>query len=308
MRKLRDESGAVLVLTLLVVVMLTITVTDFLFGTYVDYSIAASFRDDVTATTAARAGAQAGREIILQDLKDGGGTDHLGEQWAQTIPVPFGDNFAFVNIRDESGKLNLNYLVETTSDEPNQKLLAIFKRLLANLNLDETIADAVIDWLDKNDSGEYEYGFYSGLPMPYPCKNGKLDSIEELKRVNGVTQKAFTFLAPHLTVSPSDARININTASWELLMALSDEITTAIATDILEARSEMPFKNLNEVKDVIAGMDTAFWTDITAKITFGSSTFSVESTITAGEVTRTVKAVYKRLSSNRAKLLYYRVL
>ena len=53
------------------------------------------------------------------------------------------------------------------------------------------VADAIVDWLDM-DSSPRPYGaeddYYTALSPPYHCKNGPLDSLEELLLVRGVTR------------------------------------------------------------------------------------------------------------------------
>ena len=57
-------------------------------------------------------------------------------------------------------------------------------------NMTEDIANAILDWIDPNDpqrtSGAKET-YYSALSPPYHCKNGPLDSLEEMLLIKGVT-------------------------------------------------------------------------------------------------------------------------
>lgn len=88
-------------------------------------------------------------------------------------------------VSDESGKINLNALVAL---DPTGK---IAHDVLVKLpNMTEEIADAIIDWIDADDeqrpSGA-ENQYYSALSPGYRCKNGPLDSLEELLLVRGIT-------------------------------------------------------------------------------------------------------------------------
>jgi type II secretory pathway component PulK len=88
-------------------------------------------------------------------------------------------------LTDESGKLNLNSLLlwDSTGNTGVQMLLAL-------PNMTDDIANAIMDWLDPDDTpraGGAENDYYSGLNPPYQCKNGPLDSLEELLLVKGVT-------------------------------------------------------------------------------------------------------------------------
>ena len=57
-------------------------------------------------------------------------------------------------------------------------------------NMTDDVANSILDWLDPDDtprSDGAEDDYYSSLPNPYHCKNGPLDSLEELLLVKGVT-------------------------------------------------------------------------------------------------------------------------
>lgn len=302
---LGNQSGAALIVTLLVVIILTLTVTEFLFATWVEWSMAADFRDDMRAMAAARAGIDAGRVLIIEDLKQDASVDHLGEFWAQPLPIPFGDNLIWLEIKDESAKLDLNMLVDFNPDTVNEKLFFSFKRLLFILDLDESIADAVVDWTDKNDSGQSEYGYYYSLEPPYPCKNAKLDSLEELNRIRFVTPEAFARLKPFVTIGTKSQLININTAPKEIIMALHDDITESMANSLIEARQLAPFKNKGEIKDISGFSEIRIDIDPLLKITTNS--FSIVSTATVGEVTRTATAMYTERNNSGATPVYYRI-
>jgi type II secretory pathway component PulK len=86
---------------------------------------------------------------------------------------------------DESGKINLNALLKI--DSTGQAAHDILMKLP---NMTEEIADAVVDWLDPDDdqrTNGAESSYYSALDPPYRCKNGPLDTLEELLWVRGVT-------------------------------------------------------------------------------------------------------------------------
>lgn len=86
---------------------------------------------------------------------------------------------------DEAGKINLNAWMAI--DPTGQ---ALYDALLKLPNMTEEIADAVVDWLDADDSQRTngaESAYYGGLSPPYLPKNGPLSSLDELLLVRGVT-------------------------------------------------------------------------------------------------------------------------
>ncbi len=112
-------------------------------------------------------------------------------------------------LEDESARLNLNALLlidqqarelqeatgelaELVEDDPEGLLAASPARslLMALPGMTVEIADAILDWLDEDDSPR-EFGaeaeYYSSLSPPYGPKNGPLETVEELLLVRGVT-------------------------------------------------------------------------------------------------------------------------
>ena len=86
---------------------------------------------------------------------------------------------------DEMGKINLNAWMAV--DPTGQ---ALYAALLKLPNMTEEIADAVIDWMDSDDSQRpsgAESAYYGGLTPPYQAKNGPLATVAELLLVKGVT-------------------------------------------------------------------------------------------------------------------------
>ncbi len=89
-------------------------------------------------------------------------------------------------LENESSRLNLNTLLMADSYEKDgaQKLL------LTLPGMTESIADAILDWIDA-DSDQRSLGaerdYYSSLDPPYEPRNGPLHSLEELLMVRDVT-------------------------------------------------------------------------------------------------------------------------
>lgn len=88
-------------------------------------------------------------------------------------------------VTDEAGKMNINALLALDSSGK------IAHDLLIGLpNMTEEVANAVIDWIDPDDTERpngAEQTYYSTMTPAYRCKNGPLDSLEELLFVKGVT-------------------------------------------------------------------------------------------------------------------------
>jgi hypothetical protein len=86
---------------------------------------------------------------------------------------------------DESSKWNLNAILNLSLKE--DELATIF---LAIPGMDDTIVQSIIDWMDADDDPR-EFGaeidYYSSLDPPYAPRNGKLETLDELLKIQGVT-------------------------------------------------------------------------------------------------------------------------
>jgi hypothetical protein len=93
-------------------------------------------------------------------------------------------------VTDEASKININALFQL------DKSGTLLTNALTNLAqiypaLTSDIIAAIVDWVDPTDpsprSGGAKSDYYTTLTPPYNCKNGPLDSIEELLYVKGMT-------------------------------------------------------------------------------------------------------------------------
>jgi DNA uptake protein ComE-like DNA-binding protein len=87
-------------------------------------------------------------------------------------------------VEDESTRLNLNTILLADQVQPGGATTL----LMALPGMTPEAADSILDWLDPDEDSRENGGetaYYSGLG--YACKNGPLDTIEELLLVKGVT-------------------------------------------------------------------------------------------------------------------------
>lgn len=109
---------------------------------------------------------------------------------ANNLDLSTGNPVSFrAGIIDESSKLNVNTLIHADNWLPDTGNGGGGRQLLMALpQMNEEIADAILDWLDEdNEPRDYGIEDYSGQAPPYACKNGPMDSLEELLLVRGVT-------------------------------------------------------------------------------------------------------------------------
>jgi general secretion pathway protein K len=189
------------------------------------------------------------KEILARDRRDGE-IDHPEEDWATILP-PIAVEGAVVagRIEDLQGRFNLNNLVDTegkASEDDVQR----FRRLLAALELDEGLADAVVDWVDSDIDPRFPNGaedsVYLGLTPPYRAANALMESPSELLLVNGFTREIYDTLAPYVGTLPARTAVNVNTASAPVLVALTEGITESDAAQLIDERGDKGYQTVDD--------------------------------------------------------------
>jgi len=183
---------------------------------------------------------------------DDASIDSLNDVWASEIPIITEDAEITLKITDQERYLNPNSLIKSDGKKVNQPVFNIFERLFINLGYDTSILYNIIDWIDKDQisqGGKEDY-------TDYKAKNDYIESLEELKLVDGIDKYVFNGkmeggeFVPGLKslLSPySNKKININTAPIPIIMALDPQIDQQTALNIINYRKEKPFKRIDDL-------------------------------------------------------------
>ena len=199
-----------------------------------------------------------------------------------------------------------------------------FYRFLVAMQLDPPadpaeLTAALIDWLDPG-SDPYtelrtddldqpvvgaEEGYYLNLQKPYQCKNGPLETLQELSLIKGFTSGVLERITPHLAVNRSLA-ININTASLEVLMSLDRQIDRNTAQAIVDYRRSESIKSIAQLEDFLPTESYAVLKTMAnlGQLATTSGTYRIESTARVNDGRRQLVA---EVAKDGNKLLYLKV-
>lgn len=301
----RESSGGVaLILVVWVMVIMIAIVTQFSYSMRTEVNITKNFKEEEEAYQLALAGIEYGKAEIMaagsiQEVS-------LGEEgvliFDRDAPEPvrgraLGRGSFEYTITDEDRKLDINIA-------PHEQL----KYILIESGVDPEdaagIADSIIDWRDTNDLhmlNGAEEDYYRGLDVPYSCKDGRFDSIEELLLVKGMTEeifygtkvdedenedeeKRYTGIKDYLTVNGT-SKVNVNTAPRIVIEAV---MGIAAADNILMQR------------------EAGRLSSIPANGKSASEFFTIISkgTSTDGTIKRSVKAVVHNIA-NKMEIVYW---
>lgn len=180
-------------------------------------------------------------ELLVDDAENAGDIDHLQENWAKPMPAfPVEDGFVSGTLEDQSGKFNLNSLVNADG-MLNLQAKAWFEKLLLRVGLPENLSEAVIDWQDVDNETigamGAEASYYQGLAQGYLPANSKFHSVQELKLVRGFEGAKYLQIADYVTAVPtSESKVNINTAPAMLLASLDPKLDIKAVQQVLQRR------------------------------------------------------------------------
>ena len=206
--------------------------------------------------------------------------------------------------------------------------------LLDKLEVDspKEIVKALLDWMDSDNEGSGEGSYYSSEDPGYPCKNAPLESIGELalikdiglemlqgdsprEKIRVVSEEgeeidleeddSFGGLRQYLTVY-SDGKVNINTASQEVLETVLGEDQEDLAGDIIKKRDEEPFSSTEDVKDALAEDGDIITSKALDKFKVSSDYFNIISEGRVGRITTRIRAVVQR-TKDHIRILFWRV-
>jgi general secretion pathway protein K len=283
------QQGVALVTALLVVSLATVAAIAMATRLQVDMRRTGNLLHGEQAYAYALAAESWAQVILLRDSEDSE-YDYLGEDWATALPpIAVEGGFVSGNIIDLQGRFNVNNLINEEG-QPDEKQLAYFKRLLAVLKLDETLAPALLDWIDANIDATFPDGAeddtYLLAEPPYRAANRPLVSISELRLVKGFTPEMIAILEPHVTALPEVTVINVNTATAPVLEALHAELNNSGVERLIADRGEDGYSETEAflAHDALAGLELDIdvdiksgWFNVLTDVSIGRGYASLES-------------------------------
>ena len=247
-----SQRGVALLTILLLVVSITVVAGAMLASQKIAIRRSGLLFDQNQLSQDINAGQQLAITMIRADdkLND---TDSEQDIWAQPLPPYLLANHSIsIELRDEASRFNINNLYQNGAVDSNA--LAIFQRLLTQLNLESDIAIAILDYQDT-DSDVYQDGgdesvVYSQQTSGSASKtlpNQALVSVDQLQEIRGVNAEVLAALRPYITTVPYYLPINVNTASPVLLAALIDGATSQQMQGLVDTRAKQALASIDDV-------------------------------------------------------------
>lgn len=310
-------------MVLWVMVILFVIVLEFSFGMRTEIHITQNYKEEFLLYSMAQGGVQrAAAELIykhdpkIQLMRKSLTPEKIPpekKEWmtdGRPYLFPYEQGICEIRIISEAGKININLVSES-----------MLRKIISLLGLEgearDIVVDSILDWRDPDDFYRVngaENSYYQSLKEPYDCKNGNLESIEELLLIKGISHDLFygrksseeekkgiqVGLKDIFSIYSPGGQIDINSAS-PLILRFILGIPEEVAQNVVNAREEKPFahqldlfQRVPELKPFLEGDP-----ERQALILYGrsllSSYYSIESwaRFKEGRAVRGLKAIIK---------------
>lgn len=318
------RQGFVVIVVLCMIICMAVLLVGFNYQSRTNLHAVGDFQKSAQALNYAKAGLNIAIAAIKAPDDINAGKTSTNLFWdEQTFNIDEGN--CFVTITEENAKLNIN-LLKDKNGRPDRIRIDQVLRLIDLLNKEEGgythigygLVPAIIDWTDSDDNvthlpfikfentGE-ESGYYNNLETPYECRNGPIETTEELLLVKGITPDVFERIRDFITVY-GDGKININHASKHVIESLSEKMDAALAQIIIDRRKFRPFEGIAELRDV-PGMTEGIYNTINKTVTVSPADqyCHVISRGNAGNQSSTVEAILrKNMKTKNVEIILYK--
>jgi general secretion pathway protein K len=204
------------------------------------------------------------RLVLFQDFLNSRGVTRGNAAWATPVEETRLDDYVERDRRegedynatlsgrlvDAQSRYNLTNLSTARVIDPEQQ--AVFARLLTNLQLDSGLAQAVAKQVQSTQQVDTPKTASSSGTEPMA-----LVRVEDLLAVSGFTPQAVERLRDFVIILPQATLVNVNTASAQVLSALSPNLSLADASVLVnQVKQNLPFYSEQSYKDAQRAVST----------------------------------------------------
>ncbi|WP_229633949.1 type II secretion system minor pseudopilin GspK [Duganella qianjiadongensis] len=283
---MRREQGVAVVTALLLTTLAVTIVASLFWQQQVQVRSMENQRLQLQTRWIVRGALDLSRLVLFQDFFDSGGVTHLNGVWATPLEETRLDDYiereraqaenfnATLSGRmmDAQSRYNLTNLAAAGQRAADPAQVAALQRLLRNVQLDATLAQAVANTvvnaqaLPAAGAGAAAAASAASFTPPNlppggtanPLQNSQQASgpqplgllrVEDLLAISGFTPAAIERLRDLVIVLPERTALNANTAPAEVLAAAVDRLSLADAAALVNVRRRTPFKNASNFED-----------------------------------------------------------
>jgi len=217
-----------------------------------------------------------------------------------------------VRITSEGGRFPVNSMAEDRLRSAATELFVLWGLDAASAS---RVADSIADWIDA-DSDPHPNGaenvYYAGVGYPKFPANTDFTSLDELAFVSGMDllEQVQPFWRDYFTIR-SDALIDLNAASAELVQALTGTTPDAAANLVAVRRGDdgiegtvddYTFDDSGEVQSLL-GISDGEWSEFSEFVTLAGTVKRIESKGKVGDFTETRVILAEEVTEGRNTIL-----
>lgn len=225
--RVNNQAGMALIVVLWLLVVMTIMALTLSQTVRTEVMLTSHYHNQAKATALAEAGIWRASTLVLnRAIAASYGTEVSLAGSVYKLESDIGE--LHISLQSCSGLIDLNRA-------PPELIKSLLLNNIPSTDTVDIILDSLLDWRDEDDLRRLngaESDDYRAQGVPYGPKNGLMNSVSELARVNGVSPAIYDALAPWLTIYSGQPRVNINNAPAGVIRALP-----AINNAILQALS-----------------------------------------------------------------------
>jgi general secretion pathway protein K len=268
--RVRHDRGAALLTAMLTVALVATFATAALWQQWRSIEVETAERARIQSSWILTGALDWARLLLREDHIGAGltGPDHLGEPWAvplqearlssflaadrnntaETGPEVM-DAFLSGQIVDMQSRLNVNTLVQQDAKQEmivSPEALLSFERLFELLGLPNEQLEALAENL-RVAAGASGTNRTGGMAPLAP------KTVEQLVWL-GMSPQTVAVLRPYVAVLPSPStKVNLNTASAEVIYAVVPELSMAEAQQLVSARERSHFRRISDASQLLSG-------------------------------------------------------
>lgn len=257
------------------------------------------------------------RLILREDKKITRNVDHLGEPWAVPLAETRLDQYVEKEragevpdaalsggIVDATARFNLRNILPKGVAAPKEAEVAAFARLLTNLQINPSLAQATAALMASSQPKQGGDGAAQSITDSSAPKPMNIEHVDDLLAVPGFTPEILAKLRDYVIVLPDETKINVNTASAEVLSAKIDKLTLADATTLVAARQRKVIKDMSDLNG--GGMLPPSVSASEAYVAFGSDFFLINGNVRLNRAGMEMQALMRRAADGNTTVLWIR--
>lgn len=244
-----------------------------------------------------------GRTVLNRDLSSGA-VDSGADAWApDTIDVPLETGRVSGAIRDAQSLFNLNWLAD-----PNDALAQTgWPQLLRRIGIAPSTGEAIAGYLSLQ--GPTNRATFAGLTPPVAPLGGSIVLIDQLTALSEISAEDLEILRRYTTALPSNSRVNINTASVDVMLAMLPQLSLVQLNAVVVQRAKEPYPTIEaffEELGLSTDPDSPDAVD-PRRYAIGSNWFQAQITATVGSRTATRQVLFRREAPPAGTQIEWRV-